>query len=107
MWKEPLFDASLSGGAPSYHQKAIFPSIILHVIANVEMEKNIKRRQLWKQPPQTPVANQSLNLAYFACTRFASTYLVNLPPFDSNSVQWGADKEHLLHSVSFQRFHVV
>lgn len=50
-------------------------------------EKNIKWKQLWKQHLQTHVANPNLNLAYFLYTHFASTHLVNLPPFDSKGIQ--------------------
>lgn len=63
-------------------------SITVNVTANVENEgRSIKRRQLWKQHPHTHVANQNFSSAYFLCILFASTYLVNLPPFDSNSTQ--------------------
>lgn len=94
MWEEPFSDVSLSGGALSHkhhlhHQEAFF-FLYITLPCHGECwneEENIKWKQLWKQHPRTHVTNQNLNLAYFPCMHFASTYLVNLPPIDSNSIQ--------------------
>lgn len=91
MWKEPFSDFSLSGGATSHkHHLHHWEAILHHIACHSKCwneERNIKRKQLWKQHPQTHVAYHTLNFAYFPCMHFASTYLVNLPPFDSNSTQ--------------------